>query len=219
VRVNVRDKISVQNFASDFLTKPDFFPRLGGAVAPKLGPKSKQVLQAGEELFKALQDVLPPLEEKPVEEWPAVGYVRLELAQDCIGRIEAASASKRQAVAAEEFNESCVVREADYVAAQIIGMADLRDGLFFHTALDAWRESAGEVSDAWIDESIRQITLAACWRLPGIEWTLMRGANKNWYAPMVHWVRRIPSEGVMQFDLHFLPMPATGVPPVKEKEQ
>lgn len=215
VRVNVRDKVSVQNFASDFLTDPDFFPRRGEALAPRLDPSSEQVLGVGEELFETLAEALPSLAPEPSEEWPAVGYVTLEIGLDSVEKIEEAPTEERAEVTKEEMQAACLIQEGDYVAARIIGMANLQEGLPFSHALDIWKESRGDTSDAWIDEVVRQVALAACWRFPGVEWKLFRGANEDWYAPLIHWIRRKPGEGTMQFDLHFLPIPSTGIPAVE----
>lgn len=205
VRVNVRDKTSVHNFVSDFLTRSDFFPRFGEPVAPDLTPKSDQVARATDDLYTRLQEVLPPLEEKPIEEWPAVAYVRLELPSEYVEAIENAKPRERLTEALKVIPQNCIVREADYVAARIFGMAGLSEGLPFQALLDAWEEGPGGSDEAWFKEVIKQLSSAACWRFPDVRWTLMKGADKKWYAPLIHWVRRVPSEAVMQFDLHFLP--------------
>lgn len=205
VRVNARDAVSVQNFASNFLTDPQFFPRYGQAVAPNLEPKGQQVLKAADELVSALQEVLPQTDAEPSERWPSLPFVRFSVGLDCGREIREATVDRRSEFARKTLLEHCIVEESDAVAAKLFGLVTLQKGMRLQELVGVWQERESTLGEGWVDNLLEQMTAAACWRFPKVRWTLFKGSDNKWYSPLVIWVRKDPALNVLRVDVHFVP--------------
>jgi hypothetical protein len=91
LRVNARKPEDIKRFMDQLLRDPAVFA--GGAIAPDL--KDVHVEGFARELHTRLAQVLPPLEDGQVEQWPAWPYLRLELPRIAADRIEPASEPER----------------------------------------------------------------------------------------------------------------------------
>ncbi|WP_420129112.1 hypothetical protein [Longimicrobium sp.] len=204
VRVDPRKPADIHRLVKAFLTGTDFFPGSPQPIAPGFSPDGAEVAEAAQELFDKLQPVLPPPDAEAVEDWPAWPYVQLELGYEQTNKICAAGRQERTALTLRLLETECTVRKGDREAQRLFGMAGFTGGMKFSELIDSWREGEVTPDSRWLEALARQIAPAARWKFPEPVWELMQGLDGDaWYAPMLNWVTRRPSERVMLFDVYF----------------
>ena len=204
VRIDPRKYADVHKFTKELLTGR-FFP---GSRAPITGfpADGPEVAEAAQELFARLNEkgILPPPDTEGVEEWPAWGFVQLELSYSHGQRIANAPRAERLAVTLDVLENECLVRECDTEALQIFGMARIPRGTKFGLLINTWREGTVTPASKWLEALAQQVERAAQWRWPEPVWELMRGVEgETWYAPVLSWAKRIPAKEIMLFDIYF----------------
>lgn len=202
VRVDIRNTGLIQRFTNDFLTNAQFFPRYGRALA-KFKENDQQVFDAAQELFDRLQEVAPPMEDPPIEEWPAFPFLRLDLSTTDVDSICDAPPRRRERVARDLIKRHCLIGEGDKEAGQLFGVPTITPGTPFQKLIEKWVKKNARSKSKWIDALFGQIIDGAQWDFPRLAWELMPGFDsKTMYAPMLTRVRKIPKLG-MQFDIYF----------------
>jgi hypothetical protein len=204
IRVSVHDQASMYNFAAAFLTDPGFFPRYGRAVAPNLNAKSPQVKLAAEELA-AQMTALCPLRDDSAEDWPALGFMRLQLDLATMQQIRDASEEER-AVLARSIEQQCVVKESDYVAAGLFGLARINPGMSLARLGSIWSSKHPQWGLDWLTSLKEQVVLASAWEFPKTDISLLQGIDERWYMPHITWVRKLPAQNSIYFDVQFFPV-------------
>src|SRR5207245_864575 len=86
LRVNARSLDDIKRFTDQLLRDPKLFPTFAAAIAPDY--KDTHVESFAKELQTLLAQVLPPLEDGQVEQWPAWPYLRLELPRGEANKVE-----------------------------------------------------------------------------------------------------------------------------------
>ena len=208
VRVNVRNRVTIEKFVIDFLTDPDFFPRYGKAVAPALQPEAPQVMTAADDLCERLQKVVPKPQSEPTERWPTLPWISLSLGIALAEKIKAEKAEKaenKEEKANQLLLSNCIVVNSDPVAAMLFGKVSIEKGLTLQELVSLWEDSETRSDHGWVEILLKQLTAAACWQYPKIEWSLFKGKDGKWYAPMMNWVKKEPARNSMYFDVHFVP--------------
>lgn len=205
VRINARSKESLLQFASQFLTDRDFFPRGIGAITG-FTAESTQLQVAGTTLFESLSSI-PPTKHEKVEEWPAWPYIRLRLSLDTTKEIaEMPLASARGRL----LDETKIVY-SDSVACSVLGVRKIAPESSLNELSRSWSAREPSQNSAWIDSILSQLHLAAKWEFTSLDWSMLKGKRTNageWFSPVLAWVRRIPYHNCMEFDLYFLPFTA-----------
>lgn len=205
VRVNTHSRTDVEKFVRQFLTEKDFFPHYERAVCKHLLAESPQVSEAAEDLYTRLDAVTPSEDPSPTERWPSLAFLQLCLNLNEVEEITAGEPENRTEISQEIFLTKSTVSNSDNVAAGIFGMPNLRKGMFLREVINNWKERGNSKDEGWITLLINQLTSAACWRFPKIEWKLLKGADGKWYAPILNWVEKQPTTNLMYFEVHFIP--------------
>lgn len=208
IRVNVHEGSSVHNFAAAFLTDPGFFPRYGRAVAPHLNAKSNQVRLAAEELAQQMT-ALCPLRDESAEQWPALGYFQLELDLATMEQIRDATLEARARLA-QEIDTRCMIRSCDYVAAGLFGLAKVVPGMPLSRLAQIWSNKHPACPADWLRSLREQVILASAWEFPITEPGLLLGNDDRWYVPHITWVRKVPEQSSICFDVQFFPLGDAG---------
>ncbi|MCB1909701.1 MAG: toll/interleukin-1 receptor domain-containing protein [Rhodocyclaceae bacterium] len=199
VRVDLSNSKSLQGFVIDFLTRSNFFPG-HGPIAPNLPPECKEIELATEQLRAGLKEVIPDYEWQGTDDWPALPYLRLELPIEAPMPDSDDPSTDWLPVLAE-----CTVRQIDWVAASLFGMADVPPEEKFATLVKIWRRLASGADEAWLGSMGRQMAEADAGQFPTNAWKIMRAARGGIYAPMLQWVRKVPSRRCRQFEFLFIP--------------
>ncbi len=203
VRVDARNLVDIQKFTNFFLTQKDFFP---GAEKPVtyFHENEPEVIRAAQQLYDELNKVLPPVDENPVEEWPAWPFLQLELSLEKVQLILHTKPEERLQLATNVIQQECLISEADKVAQQLFGILEFSEGMRFQELINIWKNNSSSSQSKWIESLCFQIMKGAIWQFPKLKWELMTGVdNETWYAPVLNRVRKIPSRSCMQFDIYF----------------
>lgn len=204
VRVDATSQESVHAFARDFLTDPKFFPRLGRPLAKNWDPESENVGAAGDDLYERLQEFVDD-EGDAIDSWPSLPFVRLALPLDDVGELKKAMSEDRLEDAHEVLLAGAI-EDNDRVAGNLFGMPNFRKRATLNDLVQAWRDSGdGAGDESWIDNMLQQLSAAAQWRFPRVEWSLFRCPDGKWYSPLVNWVRIDRVRRQLMIDLHFVP--------------
>lgn len=217
VRVNVRDRDQVKGFARQFLKEPGFFPSLEGrALSPDL--RDQLVEDAGDDLVKQLEKVVPPIDEGLVAEWPAWPYLRIELPKAKVREVEQAAESERAALTQQIVREHAVVADSDARAAQLFGQAGFPPQMKFELLLRIWKDRYPDADATWFDSCCEQIMTGAGRGFPVIRWTPLRevGGDRE-FTPVLSRVRRAPLGQSVYFDLYFYNLSDPRAIPVTSK--
>jgi hypothetical protein len=205
VRVNLRDIVDVQKFTNELLTSPDFFPRIGRALT-RFQPNSPAVIQAAQDLYERLKNVLPSVDVEPEQDWPPYPFIRLELSKEDVDSICSARAEERLKTTMGLVGSNALVTAADIEAERLFGIRGLSERTRLEKVVASWKERSPTPESKWYDALCSQIADAALNAFPSQIWELMRGAearDRTWYAPSLIRVRRIPLRRCMEFDVYF----------------
>jgi len=204
LRVDVRKLDDLRKFAKAFFTDPTFFPSATSALAPTFS--ESQWDRAAHELHEALAapGVLPPAEEQPVEDVPAWPLLRLQVASGSIDAVTGGTSSQAHAACERLLLEEAMIIDSDNRAPLLFGMKSLPANMRFGTLVDTSVRRSPGAKPAWLRSCVAQVLCIAERRLDDIRWESLKEADGDRsYTPIVTRMRRIPSEGRVQFDLYF----------------
>jgi hypothetical protein len=196
--VNARDKGSVQGFVKQFMTDARFLPNQSEALTGYHAADSA-VERAATKFFDDLQEVLP---EGPAVKWPAHPYVRLELSNKAVRAICDNSGDDQQQLRQIVLANTTVGGSDRF--APLLGIEQLEDRVSLQRVYDLWRESHLDDSSEWVNSLTKQLHDAASRKPSRLQWSAMpvMGGDR---IPIVTRVRKIPSQGSLQFDVYFYP--------------
>lgn len=201
LRVDVRKLDNIRKFTKELLTEDNFFPGRP-ALAPNAKPDALE--EAAQELFEKIKHKLPDI---ITNEWHAWPFIRVELPIDEVDKLLAASVSESLSMARQIVSEFAVVVASDPRAAQMLGLARLKETGKFSELLKLWSEQYPCEDASWFDSCCEQIVVGARAEFPVIRLTPLRevGGDKK-FTPVLNRVKRISqvSKKVVQFDLYFL---------------
>jgi hypothetical protein len=201
VNVNVRNRIDIQKFVIDFLTSPDFFPGFSSSITA-FPPTDPEVMNAAEDLFQELQQVLPHDKEEPIEEWPAYPFLQLEIPLQQAEQIRQVKAESTQ-VRNETIQEACLISAADKYCEQLFGVPSFEKCTSLKNLVAMWQEAYPDSKSRWVEGLCSQILAGIKWKFPAPTWELMQSLSGFWCAPVLNRVRKIPSQQCLQFDIYF----------------
>jgi hypothetical protein len=211
VRVGVRNEQDIEKFVNDLLTETDYFPKLGGAVTD-FSAGTEPVQEAANELYRALQDVLPAPDDAG-EEWPAYPQLTMELTDEQIERIRNAegSAEQRLGVARQVIVEGALVTGGDGQVGRIFSARGFprnvsMPGIPMRALVTSWAANSPTPASRWVDGMCSQIMATAHDQFPTPRWELMRGADRTdwtWYGPIVRYIKKIPRRKCTEIDIVF----------------
>ncbi len=204
MRVDVRKTEHIQQFTKQLLTDPSFLPSHGQALAPNMVQETLETAAA--ELFGNLKKTLPDCSDQ-VNEWPAWPFLRIELPQSEVVKLEnleGANRAERMKLSQEIVKEHAIVVKSDARAAQLFGLGSLPDKLGFKELLKHWKENFPTVDATWFDSCCEQIRVGARMEFPVILRNPMKAVgSESEYTPVLSRVRRIPFGKSVNFDLYF----------------
>ncbi len=202
VNVNARQLKDLQRFAQDFLTSADFFPGQDESITQFVSG-SPEVLNAAQDLQKALSTVLPPEKEEPPEEWPAWPYLQLELGMEHVKDAGRAEKGDKLEQALSIIRKKCVISACDSYCQRLFGTPSFR-GMTLDDLVGRWKEAKPQAPLRWVDVLCDQILDGAQWKFPKSVWVLMQAVDDDtWYGPVLTRVRKIPAQQRMQFEVYF----------------
>lgn len=203
VSVNVRNLVDIQKFTNDFLSSPDFFPGLNSAITD-FQKNSQEIASSAADFFQKLQAVLPVPPPAYSVDWPAFPFLQLELKAKEVETISKAKPAERVQLATDVILKECLISSADKYCEQLFGMPSFATEMPFNKLIDAWKETYPDSKSKWVETLCSQVTDGTMWKLPKPVIGMMQGlTDENWYTPIMIRVRKIPSEGSMQFDIYF----------------
>lgn len=204
LRVDVRNLEHIRRFTKQFLKDPGFLPSRGQALAPDIDQETVET--AARELFTNLEEILPDIHD-PVVEWPAWPFLRIELPQlevKKLQKLDVANRTERMKLSQEVVTEHAIVVKSDARAAQLFGLNSLTDKLKFKELLQLWKERFPTVDATWFDSCCEQIRVGARMGFPVIWRNPMKAVgDDSEYTPVLSRVRRIPFGESVHFDLYF----------------
>jgi hypothetical protein len=211
VRVGVRNEQDIEKFVTALLTERDYFPKLGRAVTD-FAAGTEPVQEAGHELYRALQDVLPD-SGSVGEEWPPYPQLTIELSDKQLERICAAQGSleERIAVVRQVVVEEALVTGGDGQVGRIFSARGFprnpsMPGIPMRGLVANWTTSSPTPSSRWIDAICSQILAAVHDQFPAPRWELMRGTDQTdwtWYSPMLRYIKKFPRRKATEVDIVF----------------
>ncbi|MCA1704140.1 MAG: toll/interleukin-1 receptor domain-containing protein [Actinobacteria bacterium] len=207
VRVDVRNIEDVQNFVTNLLTDPDFFPGSTEALHPGLSRDDPMLREKAVELHEKFRSISLPGE---VEQWPAWACLILEFSKSAIDRITTeAEAESRVRATREALLNDCVIVDGDRTGRNLFGRVKFPEAMQFREIVEHWGERYPKSNSKWVESLAEQIALGAQGHSPRTDWEMMPGATggeTDWCIPVVNWIRKVPARQCMQFDVYFIPM-------------
>ena len=202
VRVNPRSLDDLKKFMHLFLRDENFFPKLGGAVAP--GLKDVHIENAAKSLHEVMTEALPPPDDGLSKEWPTWPYLRIELARAEVEKLERASEAERVALAHRIVREQGIVAESDARTAQLFGVAGFPNRMKLDALLNGWQVKNPNKDATWFESCCEQIMMGAARGFPVIRLTTIREESTNSdYTPVLSRIKPMPYAGCVHFDLYF----------------
>jgi hypothetical protein len=201
-RVKPRDDKQLKGFVNQFLRGEDFFPSLEGR--PLLTDyKDNYVAEDAKELFNNFAAVLPK-DGGASEEWPTWPYLRIELPQGDVEKMQNASEADRSMLANQLVKDFGVVVDSDARAAQLFGQSTFPKGMKLGALLKTWQDKNPSLEPSWFDSISEQMMTGAAKGFPTIRWTQLREADRDAdYTPVVSRIKSRPYSAAVQFDVYF----------------
>jgi len=202
LRVNARGLDDMKKFTKQLLTNADFFPRLGGALAPRV--EQDTINKAAKRLHDNLRAVLPDPDDGAIQQWPTWPYLRIELPMAQIDAIKGAPEGERRAIACQLVTDHGVVVEGGERTAELFGLANLSPRHSLKELVRTWSEKTPGIEPVWFHSCCEQIAASALRQFPVIRPATLREANGDAeFTPALSRTRRLPFAKVMQFDIYF----------------
>lgn len=212
--VDARTKQGIAPFVTQFMTQTDFLP---GTTEPITGfhADSTYVKDAIAKLHLDLSAVLP---QGDVEEWPAHPCVRIEISASTVEALKKLTGSERVEAGKKLIEKEAQIVWCDSVARQLFGLANFDAGFTLGDLITRWKNARPAAPAAWVDALGEQIFKCALWDFPPLHWTQMQAVSASGqpHAPVVVWVKRLPSDA-MQFDVYFFPFTLLTVTPASAR--
>jgi hypothetical protein len=202
VRVKAQDPVDIQKFAKEFLTSRDFFPHLGGPVAPGFSEDGDEVRDAARNLHAALTEILPTNVIEAGEDWATVPFLCLQLTYaevDAIRKLGNREGSR-------SVEEAARVTDINDEAMRIFGLGRIDPLAPFSRLVEAWQRGRPDEPAKWVEELCEQIRVGGHWELPRFGWQLMQSValtDRAKYSPFLSRVRSVPRQRCHQFDIYF----------------
>jgi hypothetical protein len=155
LRVNARSPEDIKRFTDQLLRDPALFSNPPGAIAPNL--KDEHVARLATDLHARIAEVLPPLEDGQVEQWPAWPYLRLELPRAESDKIEQANDPERPNLSHRIVSDHAEVVQSDAGVAQLFGKLSFPTRLKLRELLIAWKNKYPDGDAGWFDSWCEQI--------------------------------------------------------------
>lgn len=211
VRVSVRNEQDIERFVNALLTEPGYFPTLGHAVTD-FNAGTEPVQEAAQELYSALQEVLPSPDNVD-DEWPPHPQLTIELTDEQMERIRKAQGSPEQRIATTRqiVVEQALVIGGDSQVGRIFSARGFpryssMPGLPMRDLVSSWEANSPTPASRWVDELCSQILATAYDQFPPPGWELMRGADRmdgTWYGPFVRYVKKLSRRQCTEIDVVF----------------
>jgi TIR domain-containing protein len=215
-RIKPRDDKQIKGFVNSFLRSGDFFPSLNGK--PLLTDyKDNYIADDSKELFDAFGAVLPK-NGGASEEWPTWPYLRIELPQGDVEKLQQASEAERVSLSHQVVKEFGVVIDSDSRAAQLFGLQTFPPKMKLDALLKTWKDKNPSLEPTWFDSCCEQILMGAGRGFPVIRWTPLREADGDAeYTPVLSRIKSKPYSGTVQFDIYFYNLSDPRAIPVTSK--
>jgi hypothetical protein len=199
VRINAKEPNDIRRFTNFLLRDPTFFPRRGEAIAPDIEKQDCDTL--ADKLLQDLREVIP---EGLNEKWSPWPYLRVELAQEHVTRIEQANADEKQRLSLEILAEHGVIVESSPLTPQLFGMAYFQSRLRFKDLLQMWKNKYPDAEPQWFTSCCEQFREGVSRGRPLIrEAHLKEVDGEREYTPVLSRIRRIPLLRVIELDIYF----------------
>ena len=200
LRIDARDKTSIEQFVRMFMTKPGFLPRVDGALTG-YAKEDPAVAKVATRLFEDLKAVLP---DGLNADWPTHPYIQVQIPDAALKRIGATPAEQQDEVARQVILAEATISESDSRAHALFGLAAFEPNLKLEALIDRWRNVYPKGSVAWMESLLEQIGHASQAKFPSFRWAAMQAVdNGQRHAPVVTRTRRLPWLKAMQFDVYF----------------
>jgi hypothetical protein len=202
LRVNARRAEDIKRFTDQLFRDRALFTSAPDAIAP--GLKDANVENLARELHSRLAEILPPLEDGQVEQWPVWPYLRLELPRAEADRIERATESEHANLSNRIVSDHADVVRSDARVAQLFGKSGFASRFKFRDLLVDWKNKYPGVDADWFESCCEQMMVSARRGFPVISPAAMRELGGDCsFTPVVTRVQRLPFSGTVQFDLYF----------------
>jgi hypothetical protein len=204
LRVNVRDLRDLRKFTKAFFTDPEFFPKANAALAPNFS--ENRCDEAARQLHDSMMapGVLPPLEREPVEDVRAWPLLRLEATLTEIDLITQSDEPAALEACRQLLLERAFIAYSSSRAPILFGLDSLPRNMLFGSLVETQAALTPGAIPAWVESCAVQLQRVARRRLTNTRWESFREANgDSTYTPIVTRMRRMPAEGLVQFDIYF----------------
>jgi len=199
VRINAREPNDLRRFTNFLLRDQKFFPRRGEAIAPDIEKQDCDTL--ADKLLQDLREVIP---EGLSEKWSPWPYLRIELAQEQVTRIEQANADEQLRLSLEILAEHGVVVESTPLTPQLFGMAYFQPRSRFKDLLQMWKNKYPDAEPQWFTSCCEQFRDGVSRGRSVIrEAHLKEVDGDREYTPVLSRIRRIPSRRMVELDIYF----------------
>ena len=214
-RIKPRDDKQIKGFVNQFLRDKDFFPSLSGKSLLS-DYRDSFVADDAKELFDNFNAVLP--KDYVTAEWPCWPFIRVELPQGDVEKMQQASEGERVALANQLVKDFGVVIDSDARAAQLFGQSTFPPRMKLDALIKHWREKNPNLEASWFDSVCEQMMMGAGRGFPVIRWTPLREADGNAeYTPVVSRIKSKASSATVQFDVYFYNLSDPRAIPVSTK--
>lgn len=212
VRTNARSLDDIRKF-TDTLLRGTFFPTQEQPLAS--GFERSEVFETAEELYKSLQNVLPPLGAEAIEEWSCWPRFKIALPATSVNMIKEATRDTRGKITADILRSTGIVEDADNQAAQIFGRGSIRSGTPFGELVTAWIEGSGDAAALWFTALAEQAASSLARNMVLLSRAPIRclatGRNLTLFLSSV---RRIAAESRLEFEIFLLDLVDPRIVPV-----
>ncbi len=204
--IDLRSRDDVVKLTKQFLTDPEFFPtprEISG-----YSPEDPAVTKRGEELFDALQEVLPSASKGLDSDLTSATYLRIEIPQKPIEEIEALSADDRHQKVHQALIEATIV---DSDRAKTLFGFNVDSSTAVGKVLDDWTSKNPDLEPRWFTSLAGQIDELIRGRYPQVPWAPYKIEGDIALIPLVSRSRRTASDA-MQFDTYFIELGPAPIP-------
>ncbi len=201
LRVNVRQQEDINKFTRQLMTDPGFFPSL---TEPLFADIDKETIETyAKDLFLGIGKTLPePVDN--IEEWTAWPFLRIQLPQSEILKINNTPVTDQLKTATEVIRNSGIVIKSDSRISQVFGQTSLRENAKFIELLDKWKEKYPDDDALWFASCCEQILTGIKRGFPVIKNAPLKEVDgSREFTPVLSRIKYIAFAGETQFDIYF----------------
>lgn len=214
-RIKPRDEKQIKAFVNQFLRDKEFFGSLKGQSLLS-DYKDSFVADDARELYDNFNAVLP--KDYVTSEWPCWPFMRIELPQGDVEKIQEADEGDRLALANQLVKALGVVIDSDARAAQLFGQQAFPPRTKLDAIVKLWKDKNPNLDATWFDSCCDQMMRGASRGFPVIRWTPLREADGDAeFTPVVSRIKSRASSATVQFDVYFYNLSDPRVIPVSTK--